>query len=420
MIVRKIRPEELKRTKELFAAAFDVSYDNDKTSAEVYEETCKCKKGREDVHPLEKYAAFEDDDRTMTSCISVTHYPVQFDGSHVEMGGIGGVSSLPQYRRRGGIRACFETLLPELYREGVVFSCLYPFSTSYYRKFGYEVNAQSCAYEWKLAYIPQWDTGCRCVLIDKENARRLLPDVQRIYEEWQERYNFMVCNEEWEYRFVTEANPYQTLEYTYVCYQSDGTPAGFLTFHKEMVDGVRILVATKLVFTDLPGFQGLFSLVRGFASDYAAIRFSLPEDLEIEPLFAELSFDACRRSRRNIGMVRVIHVEKALLLARYRGSGALCIGIRDGQIAENNGIFHIAFENGRAVRVEKRGVDGGEQPDLTLPVSEFSRLLAGAYDTKTLPFCNVRLPEGAGWDEGTLASLGQIFYKKPCWLMEDF
>lgn len=420
MIVRKIRPEELKRTKELFAAAFDVSYDNDKTPEEVYEAACRSPRGREDARPLEKYAAFEDDDRTMTSCISVLHYPVQFDGSHVEMAGVGEVSSLPQYRRKGGVRACFEALLPDLYHEGVVFSCLYPFSTSYYRKFGYEMNAQSCIYEWKLAHIPQWNTKGHCMLVDSENALRLLPDVQRIYGVWQERYNFMVCNEEWEYCFVTEANPYKTLEYTYVYYGNDGIPAGFVTFHKEIADGERILAATKLVFADPMGFQGLFSLIKGFASDYSAVRFSLPEELEIEPFLGELSFDACRRSRRNIGMVRIVNVERALMLARYKGSGELCIDVRDGQIEENDGMFHITFENGRAARVKKLRENSGEQPDLTLPVSEFSRLLAGAYKTETLPFCNVSLRDGAGWDEETLASIGQIFYKKPCWLMEGF
>ena len=96
MIVRKIKPEELKRTKELFAAAFEFAYENDKTAREVYEAVLEHPKSREDETPLQKYAAFEDDDKTMTSCLSVNSYEMNFDGNLTKMAGIGGVSSLPQ------------------------------------------------------------------------------------------------------------------------------------------------------------------------------------------------------------------------------------------------------------------------------------------------------------------------------------
>ena len=66
MIVRKIKPEELKRTKELFATAFEFTYDNKDSTIKVYEDTVSSPKSREDDTPLNKYAAFEDDDKIMT------------------------------------------------------------------------------------------------------------------------------------------------------------------------------------------------------------------------------------------------------------------------------------------------------------------------------------------------------------------
>ena len=103
MIVRKIKPEELKRTKELFATAFEFTYDNKDSAIKVYEDTVSSPKSREDDTPLNKYAAFEDDDKTMMSCLSVNSYEMNFDGNLTKMAGIGGVSSLPQYRSRGVI-----------------------------------------------------------------------------------------------------------------------------------------------------------------------------------------------------------------------------------------------------------------------------------------------------------------------------
>ena len=419
MIVRKIRPEELKRTKELFAAAFHTVYENEKAPLAVYEDVCKNPKTREDVCPLDKYAALEDDDQTMMSCLSVIRYPMHFDGHTVVMAGIGGVSTLPQYRRRGGIRACFHKMMPELYQEDVVFSCLYPFSTEYYRKFGYEMSPQVSIYEWKLSFLPTGNARGHCVLVDASNRMDLLADVRRIDKVWQKRYNLMVCGEEWEYRFITEANPYQTCSYTYLYYKEDGTPAAYLTFHSEDTPGGKVIAATRLLFTDVCGLLGILALMRGFASDYTAVRFSLPEECEIEPLIRELSLNACTRTRGNMGMMRVIHVQKALELARYRGSGELTLRILDEQIQENNGVFSVRFEHNRAVCVKRLPAE--EKAQLSMTIQDFSRFIIGAFETETMSFCRQLVWEGKGApDTASFEKLGRVFYKKPCCLMENF
>lgn len=57
MIVRKIRPEELKRTRELFSVAFDYPYDCKDSKEEVYKKVVENPETREDAYPLDKYAA---------------------------------------------------------------------------------------------------------------------------------------------------------------------------------------------------------------------------------------------------------------------------------------------------------------------------------------------------------------------------
>lgn len=416
MIIRKIHPQEFKRTKELFATAFDVEYGDEKDAMAVYEDVCENPKCREDASPLEKYAAFEDDNTTMMSCLSISHYLMQFDGNKLNMAGIGGVSSLPQYRRRGGIRGCFGKMIPALYEQGVAFSCLYPFSTAYYRKFGYEISAHCTFYDWKLSFIPSWKIGGHCVLVDESNRTTVLSDIKNVYQSWQERYNLMIYNEEWEYRFVTEANPYKKMEYTYLYYKEDGTPAGYLSFHKEKTGEGQLLICTRIVFSDITGLKGLFALVKSFASDYYAIRFKLPDDYEIEPLMEEISFSACKQTRSHLGMVRVINVQKVLESARYIGAGEIAIGIEDEVIAENNGIFKVIFQDGRANFVKK--IQEPCMAQITMPINEFSRLIIGVLQTQDIAFCeNIRL---ANSTPDLLSLLGQVFYKKPCFLMEYF
>lgn len=120
MIIRKTRPEEGKRVNTLFAIAFEQPMEN----------------GPGEKPGVTNWGAFEED--TMFSTFAVTDFTQFFDGNQVKMGGIGGVATLPSHRRKGGIRGIFQAALTDMYENGCDFSYLYPFSTAYYRKFGYE------------------------------------------------------------------------------------------------------------------------------------------------------------------------------------------------------------------------------------------------------------------------------------------
>ena len=96
-------------------------------------------KARQDSEkdPVEDWGAFDEDGRLMAH---ILHHRFSFrlDGQWIPGGGIGAVSTLPEYRNRGAVRAIFGELLRQAYREGQVLSALYPFNHAFYRKFGYE------------------------------------------------------------------------------------------------------------------------------------------------------------------------------------------------------------------------------------------------------------------------------------------
>ena len=89
-----------------------------------------------EADPVEDWGAFDENGRLMAHIIR-HHFEFRLDGQWVPGGGIGAVSTLPEYRNSGAVRAIFGTLLPEAYREGEVLSALYPFSHAFSRKFGY-------------------------------------------------------------------------------------------------------------------------------------------------------------------------------------------------------------------------------------------------------------------------------------------
>ena len=146
MIVRQTRPEDAAALNALFAVAFETTPDKG-----------PAQEGDGDIR---HWGAFSEDGELMSS-LSVTPFSIRFDGSACSMAGVGAVQTLPPYRRRGGVAACFQKALPSLYADGFTFSYLYPFSTAFYRRFGYEscVTRIACQLDLMQLRLPPQE-GC--------------------------------------------------------------------------------------------------------------------------------------------------------------------------------------------------------------------------------------------------------------------
>lgn len=422
MIVRKIRPEEYKRTEELFSIAFCFPYDCDKEPMEVYRERFENPEAGKDEKHVDKYAAFEDDDKTMMSCLSAIHYPMNFNGRKVTMAGIGGVSSLPTYRRHGGIRGCFTKMLPDLYEAGVAFSYLYPFSTCFYNKFGYGLGIRGKVYELDLSRIPKYNTTGKSTLVEQGNAREMLADVEAVYKVWQQKYNGMIVNGEPEYQFITKANPCKSQEFVYVYRSAEGMPKGYISFHKEDGNGGRILACTKILFVDAEGLRGLLELAASYAADYRSLRFTVPEDIEIEAVLKEFSFGACKLNRSYMGMVRVINVEEALRLSSYRREGSITFRITDPYIVANSGSFEVIYRDGKATEIHKTQItEGGQtsvdstQNTICMHIDRFSEFIF-----QNRPASNFLYYGEDSLTEEEVIKLEQTFIRGTSFIMEYF
>lgn len=388
MEVRLTKPEELDRVRELFALAFRIPMKRD--AAHEPDEA---------LH----WAAF-DDDGQMMSAITVPMYPMWFDGQPVCMGGIGGVSTLPQYRRRGGIRACFEALLPELYRQEYDFSYLYPFSTAFYRKFGYEccVQKQLVTVDLRLLRTSYFADTYRLA----EPGRDLSEDVAFVDHIWHRTYNMSVPHVRSDYRWVAKLDPAAGGKYLYVWYDN-GRPSAYVLFQPEG----DTLQCDRFHFTSAQGFRALLGLLQTMSTDRSHARFCLPESKALRYLLPEWSLGAVQWKLLCGGMVRVIRVREVLEKAKCIGTGQVTLEITDPQIPENTGTYWVPFHNGKVLMVDSADT----APDARLTIPAFSALISGV--------CS--FTDAAQWMPGIEVqhqnpALDQLFYKKEMFIEEEF
>lgn len=395
MIVRKAKKEEYRRINELFAICFEFPYANCPIDPE---------------HDTGDHWAAYTDDGEMMSNFCVPFFDVRFDGHSCALAGIGGVATLPQYRRRGGIRACFEAALPELYEKGVEFSYLFPFSTAYYRKFGYECCVQKYRWVVDLALLSPPETGGSFRLAEKTNP--MTEAIRAVDAVWEAKYNMMVIHSPDDYDWTEAFDPAVKQEYTYVFFNREGSPKSYCTFKVANEDDGRNLSCSRFCFADKEGFYGLLELFKSLSADHRYAKFLTPAQPGLQYLMPEWSLGAAHwELQASQGMVRVVNVASVLKKARYLGSGSAVIAVTDPQIRENNGSFAVTFRDGKAVSVEKTDA----RPDAAFTISAFSALIAGVCDFDEAG------DSFSGLDILTdNSSLRQIFYRKPLMIVDYF
>lgn len=388
MIIRLASDEEKKRADEVFYISFEFPKPDEKPISE----------NKTDKKSI-VWAAFEDDNKTMMSSLIQIPYEVNFDGTACAMAGIGGVSTLPHYRKAGGTKGCLNSAIKHMYENDFAFSYLYPFSTRYYNKFGYANCCESIKYTINLQSIIPYDIGGTYHLIE-ENSN-FIDDIATIYKNFAKNYNMMVvggAKNDW----ITKANPAKTANYAYLYKNAQGIPKGIMEFKKLATNNHFNIECSKFFFSDKEGLKGLLNHTQAFSNYYENISFALPSNMDIVPFIKEWALHGSQRELLFLGMVRVINVEKVLKTAKYIGTGDLSVKITDPLIPQNNATFQLAYNN--AVLQNIKIVD--TPADMELDIDSFSQLICGVYETAQIPLCTNAIINT------NIDKLSGVFYKK--------
>lgn len=234
-----------------------------------------------------------------------TVLPMRFwlNGRLVPMGGIAGVASWPEYRRQGLIRKLLLHVLGVMRDEGVTVSFLHPFSIPFYRKFGWEVVADSVVLE-----LPPAKCGGFPMRGGMRRIERPLEEMEllrRLYGRYAARFNTMNDRDAvwWETRVLTgerycfiyedeagEPQGYMLLtvrdrlmniaEWVYLNREAREGMLAFIVNHDSMADKVQmkrsanerlpfLLNDPRITQTRMPHVMGRIVDVRGFAGEYA-------------------------------------------------------------------------------------------------------------------------------------------------------
>lgn len=345
----------------------------------------------------------------LLSTLTAHAFEVNFDGSVCEMCGIGGVMSDPSAQKTGGVSKVLRHELAAMRKRGQLFSHLYPFQTSFYRKFGYTHCAFAVKWTIPTQFLPE-DPGNNRLFDGSPEMRQA---VREIYNGFTAKYNLAVNRSDarWEGIF-DRIKPYSSGAFSSVCFRN-GAPEGFLSYTVESYpDAPMTATVNHLYFSSPEALRSLLSHLGRQRSYISRVTLTLPADVDISAWLKELcsAYDKCNVHREILhrGASRVVDAEQVFWLAGYLGAGAANIRILDRDCPWNNKTFHVEFDN------RCHCVSEAEHWDIQLDIADFTALILGSRHLSEAPFMDsVEIL-------GNVENLQKIFYKKPLWIGDSF
>ena len=319
---------------------------------------------------------------------AVTMYPFEMflSGKVIKMGGLAGVMSAPEYRRRGHVRALLADGFEQLQEQGVGWSLEHPFDPRYYARYGYQSVSNGRVVELPCSRLFQGTPP--------EAERLELTDLARLKEThaaWAAQHNFALtraddAREAWR-RLVK--SPWEDKER--IVYKLQDAYC-ILMFSYGESDKPNLLNVHDYAYSSPQGRDNLLRFWGNFEGQAEVVRLHLPSD---DPLL----FDSAEFvKRQTVVQARVVDVGAALTKLSSPHEAHFILRVKDDFCTWNNVTFDVTME---ARQVEVKPTN--KRADLTLDVRTLPLLLSGTLEANAAQ--RLGLIEGEVGAARALASL---------------
>ncbi|GEM_PF-6771949 len=337
------------------------------------------------------------DSETLTSSITLVPHLVRVRGTWFKMGGIGGVSTLPEYRRGGRIRRIFEYYMDYMRENDFVVSALGPFSYQFYGKFGYSHGFNGVEISVPIEQLKLWpDEGGKYRRAKPGDAASMI----EIYNKCTE--NESCIARRYPEKFAKKIEDSYDLPETYYYIYSDKDGNDLAYVHACFTeDAYRI---REIFYKNGEGLRhalGFISLqtasrdnaIIGVGENFPIFRFVK------EPWKAEYMLGPAK-------MFRVCNVEKFLSEIILDTDGEFELNVEDDFYPKNSGGYFVTVKNGKTT------VKKGESKLEPLNIRQFNQIMSGFYTGSELAATD----EAPAWAAG----LDKFFPKQTCALYDHF
>jgi predicted acetyltransferase len=285
-------------------------------------------------------------DEKLAAKLMILNFHTWLNGKSVAMGGIAGVATWPEFRRKGMVEQLLKQALKEMKAAGQSVSFLHPFDFAFYRKFGWETYIDYSNYEISTGLLPRFEIadGAKIERIDKDWEL-----LNGIYESYAKSFNGMLKREKeyWIHRYFRFKKGHVA-----IYRNAHGEVRGYLFY--QVAD--NICTVHELVFLDEEARRGLWKFIADHDSMVDKVMLRAPSDDKLPFL---LSNPRIKHEIVPYFMARIVDLENLIRQYPFANAGEgrpVYLQVSDAQAEWNNGVFKLMIDgSGQAEVVRLSG-----------------------------------------------------------------
>ncbi|MEH7882907.1 GNAT family N-acetyltransferase [Bacillus sp. JJ1609] len=248
-----------------------------------------------------------------------------------KMGGIAGVATYPEHRRKGYVNALMKKSLEVMYEENYIVSFLHPFDIHFYRRYGWEIIS-----DYRTIQIVKNDLkpiGDFTGKIKRYKKESHSSDIEVVYDKYAVRHSAML-----ERDLSWWQNSIYGCQTAAVYYNSENEPTGYLLYEVSN----QVMKVEEYVPLDHEARLGLWNYICQHDSmvDRVEMRLSVHESF---PYF--LSMPKLKTEIYPYFMGRIVNAEKAIKSYPFNKDGSkVFLHLEDSMAPWNSGSYIIEPE----------------------------------------------------------------------------
>lgn len=352
------------------------------------------------INNHEQFFVYKNENNEIESLLSVVSFDAFYEGNVVKYGGIAGVSTLPQYRKKGNIRKIMEKAIEYMYENNMIISGLGPFKFEFYRQFGYEWCYDFQIINCKLDYLKDFKKADSYKTFTYKSANiverfrnKIICDVNgAIYRD----DHFI--KQQWD-KYKSKRSKVIGAYYNHklVSYM-------IINFQKDTIK------VDEMYYQDESSRQYLLGYLSKYIGKYEKVEFLLQIQDNLRTILPSPRITTWRWPNM---MGRIIDVKKVLELYKVNRPFKKDFNMKvvDYMNLHNNKTFNISYENNKLIVKET-----DEKDDICININRLSQLLFGFLSAKEL----IEIGEINISNKSTIPLIESLFTKRKTMIWQEF
>ncbi len=314
------------------------------------------------------------DDERLVACWLLHPFRMRLRNGLVSMGGIGMVGSRPDVRGLGSVRFMLGAALATMREAGHAVCVLYPFSQSFYRKYGWELFTQTRRYELALGALEIPDDPTPAL----SAVELSYPDeaTKAFYNQYAGSHYTFAQRGDPEWRRPLRLWPDHVARGV-VKIADEERVVGLLgyTLHRRPDREVATLTVRLFAHSSEQAKRAMLAYLKRQSHQSPTVELHVPMD---EVLWPYLADSQSQHRVQDEAMIRVVDLERLDRLELDAPDTELSVEVADPQAPWNAGVWSLSVRDGR-LRVAR-----GSKPHLHCGIGALSSVLSGFASCREL------------------------------------